>query len=537
MGRYINRGETAFRQYTNGEYVDKTAMIAYINSTIDTADKLTCVSRPRRFGKSMAAQMLYAYYDKSCDSRELFAKYKIAEDASFGKHLNKYPAIYIDVTDFTTKYSGRDDLVEMMQQRIVKDIAKAYPDIVPEEGCDLMDYLVDIFMETGEKFMMVIDEWDAICREAANKPRLMDSYVNLLRRLFKGGDTARIFACVYMTGILPIKRYGTQSALNDFREYSMTEPKALAEYFGFTSEEVQALCTKYHMDFDEVKGWYDGYHFSVMRPVGVPDPQQVEVSMFNPNSVMQAMSCHICDNYWVKTSSFESLQRYIDMDFDGLQRSVLAALGGADVPVDTGTFENDLHEVSSADDVLTLLAHLGYLAYEEDSQTVRIPNEEVRLEFASTIRVGGNPVLAQMVADADRLLRSTIEGDESAVAAGVARAHDSRLGPDWYNDEQALRFAVKLAYLTAVDKFAEIEELPSGHGYADIVYLPKRYARIPAIVVELKWSKPVQSTLDQIRARNYPRVLAAYGGPLLLVGVTYDAKTKVHTCSIERMRV
>ena len=319
MGRYINRGNEGFRQYTNGEYVDKTAMIAYMNAVLDTADKLTCVSRPRRFGKSMAAQMLYAYYDCSCDSRELFSRFAIAKDKSFERHLNKFPALYIDVTDFTTRYSGRDDLVHILQEQIVKDISKAYPDIPPEDGTDLMDYLIDITVATGEKFVMIIDEWDALCREAANKPKMMDEYVNLLRRLFKGGDTSRVFALVYMTGILPIKRYGTQSALNDFREYSMTDPKALAEYFGFTTEEVKTLCDKYHMDFEEMKGWYDGYRFDVMRPVGAVDPQPVTISMFNPNSVMQAIRSHVCNNYWVRTSSFESLQRYIDMDFPGVK--------------------------------------------------------------------------------------------------------------------------------------------------------------------------------------------------------------------------
>lgn len=202
------------------------------------------------------------------------------------------------------------------------------------------------------------------------------------------------------------------------------------------------------------------------------------------------------------------------------------------VPVNVRAFRNDMR---SADDVLTVLIHLGYLAYDKEYAMVRVPNEEVRLEFVDALKETTHPVLAGMVAAADKLLRDTLAGDEKAVAQGVARAHNSRLGPDWYNDKQALRFTVKLAYLTAVDRFAEIEGLPSGHGRADIVYIPRRYDRVPAVIIELKWNKDPDSALDQIRQRNYPKVLRDYGGPLLLVGITYDSKTKEHTCRIERV--
>ena len=179
MGVFINGGNDGFRRYATREYVDKTNLIAYINSTIGTDIMLTCVTRPRRFGKTAAAQMLYAYYDKSSDSRELFAPYKIASDPSFGQHLNKYPAIYIDVTDFTTRYAGREDIVDLMQREIMEDIAEDYPDIEAKDNDDLMALLLRIAMRTGEKFVMIIDEWDAICREASDKPSLMDKYVNL----------------------------------------------------------------------------------------------------------------------------------------------------------------------------------------------------------------------------------------------------------------------------------------------------------------------------------------------------------------------
>ena len=558
MGIYINRGNSAFRQYTNGEYVDKTAMIAYINTTVDTANKLTCVSRPRRFGKSMAAQMLYAYFDKSCDSHELFSRFAIAKDKSFEQHLNKYPTISIDITSFTTRYEGRDDIVELIQVAVIKDIRKAYPDVEIDEGCDLMDVLLNVNMATGEKFVMIIDEWDALCREAADKPRLMNNYVNLLRRLFKNIDTAKVFACVYMTGILPIKRYGTQSALNDFREYSMTDPKALAEYFGFTTDEVKALCGKYHMDFDEVKSWYDGYRFSVMRPVGVPDPKLVEISVFNPNSVMQAVDCHQCNNYWVKTSSFDSLQRYIDMDFTGVKEAFEKLLNGGEKQVNTLRYGTNLYDVENDDELFTLLIHLGYVAYDMSSQAVRLPNMEVRIEITEAVRGSkSHPELARWVKDSDLLLDATLAMDEDYVAKAIETFHNTKTAPTFYNNEQALRSVIRMAYIGAVDYYVQIEELPTGKGrssesrqacldgrvvteldevkgFADVVFIPKRSIKRPAIVVEMKWNHPVEAAIDQIKERNYPDVLKRFTDNILLVGISYDETTKQHTCKIER---
>ena len=522
MGVYVNPGNEGFRQIVADEYVDKTGLIALVNTTIGRPRPLVCVTRPRRFGKSFSAQSLSAYYDASCDSRQLFEGLAISGDASFETHLNAYHVLRLDITSFTSMLGP--EVVPTMVCRVLDDLAHEFPDIDLHDTFDLA--LLDVVRATGRKFVFVIDEWDAPLREADGNVAAKDQWVKFLRLLFKNASfTFEAVACAYMTGILPIKKYGTQLALSDFREYTMLDPDAYAPYVGFTEGEVRVLCERHGMDFAHMQRWYDGYDLPGVGPV------------YAPYSVMEACRRHRFGSYWSSTESYTSLARYIQMDFDGLQGTVADLIAGERAPVNVLRFRNDMEEVESADDALTLLAHLGYLAYDEESQTVVIPNEEVRLEFASTIRAGGHAELVRLVRDADRLLEDTIAGNEAAVAEGVSRAHDGSLGPDWYNDEQALRFAVKLAYLTCVDKFALIEELPSGHGYADLVYLPKRYSRIPAMVVELKWNKPVQSAIEQIHQRDYPKVLADYGGPLLLVGITYDAKTKRHECTIERLRV
>ncbi len=561
MGKYINRGNDGFKRYANGEYIDKTELIGYINSTISKPMMLTCVTRPRRFGKTAAAQMLYAYYDKSSDSRELFAPYKIAADPSFGQHLNKYPAIYLDVTDFTTRYEGRDDIVDIIQAAIIKDMKKVYPEVEVDDDADLMDTLLEINMATDEKFVMVIDEWDAICRENSPTPTpsrkgegsiyiqdaktrsgqtsnvttplppaggvgggAFDKYVNFLRRMFKGGNTAKVFACVYMTGILPIKRYGTQSALNDFQEFSMANPRQLAGLFGFTEVEVKHLCEKYGMDYEDMKGWYDGYNFGA----GLQ-------SVFNPNSVIIACTSHVYDNYWGRTSAFETLQRYIDLDMNGVQERLEKLLRGERQEVKALRFGFDVSSIGSDDELLTLFIHLGYLSYNVEEETATVPNKEIRIEFVEALRGSKtHKKLSAMVKLSDRLMRATLDGDERLVAEIVGQIHDGDAGPDFYSNEQALRSVLKLGYISAIDKYISIQELPTGKGYADLVFIPRTGGYLPAVVVELKWNKTEHAAIDQIKERNYPDVLKRFTDNILLVGISYNEKTKEHTCRIEK---
>ena len=520
MGRYVNPGNEAFARILRGDYVDKTGLVALFDESLHTLDNLVCVSRPRRFGKTLAAEALAAYYSCGCDSRSLFDGLKISRSPLFEQHLNAFNVVRLDMTDIVHRAGAA--IESEVTALVVTELREELSSI--PEGTRLSDALWAAARLTGRKFVFIVDEWDAIFRVRPDDIEAQRAYVDFLRSLFKNASlTADVFAGAYLTGILPIRKYGTQSALNDFREYTMVSPDRFAPYVGFTEADVEGLAARYSMDVAQLRGWYDGYELPAVGAV------------FAPSSLMEACKSGRVGSYWARTETFESLRAYIDIDLDGLQDTVARLVAGSDEPVNTLGFQNDLRSISSADDVLTLLVHLGYLAYDSASQTVRVPNEEVRLEFALALREGGHPELARMVRDADALLSATIAGDEDAVAAGVARAHDSAVGPDWYNDEQALRFAVKLAYLTSVDRFARIEELPSGHGRADIVFLPKARTRVPALVVELKWNRTPDTALAQVRNRSYPAVLRGWGGPVLLVGVTYDARTKEHSCKIERL--
>ena len=525
MGNYLNPGNSGFTKIRNGIYVDKTGLIKLVNQSIDTPECLTCISRPRRFGKSFAAKMLCAYYDKTCDSSAIFHDLEIAKDEQYLKYLNKYDVIYLDMTGIIGA-TEKTDLVSFIKRNVTQELVMAYSGLQVREA--FFDTLGNAVTLAGSKFIMIIDEWDAPIREVKNQPDVQREYLEFLRSLFKNsGMTDKIFAAVYMTGILPIKKDGSQSAISDFEEYSMVKPRKYGSYVGFTEDEVQKLCMEYGVDFAMMKQWYDGYSFR-----GVD-------SVYNPNSVMKAIRNKEFDSYWTETSAAVSLMGYISLDFDGLAKTVAELIGGIKVKVDTKGFANDLVSFRNRDDVLTLLIHLGYLAYDEETRTVHIPNEELRREFARSIREVKRDETIRRVRESDQLIYDTVHGNADAVANQIEKIHAEETAALFYNDEQALRSVIKLAYFSYKDYYMKFEELPAGVGYADIVYLPKKDSVLPALVVEMKWNKSAKGAIAQIKEKMYPDAVKEYGGDVLLVGINYDkdapAGKRKHTCVIERL--
>ena len=528
MGTYVNPGNSGFTGIRNDIYVDKSGLISLVNQTINTPRRLSCISRPRRFGKSFATKMLCAYYDKTCDSSELFDDLAIANDeqinSTYRKHLNKYDVIYLDMTGVIGE-TDKTDIIPYIKRNIIRELTEQYPDIKVVEG--FSSTLSNVADFTGNKFIMIIDEWDAPIREAIDQPDVQKEYLEFLRSLFKNsGTTDKIFAAVYMTGILPIKKDGSQSAISDFQEFSMIYPDEFAEYVGFTEKEVLKLCCEYHREFPMMKQWYDGY---TLKRAG---------SVYNPNSVMRAVHNNSFRSYWTETSTAKSLMNYISLDFDGLSKTIAELLGGIEVCVDTNGFANDLVTFQNRNDVLTLLIHLGYLSYNEETGKAHIPNEEIRLEFAKAVREVKRDDTVRRVQESDRLIYDTIHRNSDAVAAQIEKIHAEETAILFYNDEQALRSVIKLAYFSYKDYYLKFEELPSGDGYADIVYLPKKTSPVPALVIELKWNKSAEGAISQIRKKQYPKALAGYGGDILLVGINYDKDTmsgkRKHTCVIEK---
>ena len=527
MGVYLNPGNEDFRKITKTNYIDKTGLIGIINSKLDTKNNLICVSRPRRFGKSYAAQMICAYYDCSCDSKELFDKYDIANASNYDEYLNKFNVIYWDITSFISNINSVGDdisnIVNIIQESLIKELA------ADVSGLDTTDTFTNIILRyvelTGRKIVFVIDEWDAIIREAKDNEAVQSAYLNLLRSLFKNGNfTSKVVAAAYMTGILPIKKDGTESAISDFDEFTILNPGKFAKYTGFTAEDIEKLYETNAISFskEELEDWYDGYSFDGDNPI------------YNPYSVMQAIERNCLESYWRKTSAAETLFTYINMDFKGLQEDIARLIADEKIHVDVNNFNNDVETFNSKDDVLTLLIHLGYLSYDSVDNTVRIPNKEVRTEFESLLRNQNKSKLADLVKKSEKLYEDTLILDGKAVAESIDKIRLSEYAPTFYNNEQALRYIIKFAYISCIDSYQRVEELPTGKGVADVVYIPKKASNLPAMVVELKWNKTEVAAINQIKDKKYPEVLSEYSGEIILVGINYDEKNKEHSCVVER---
>ena len=527
MGRFLNPDYSAFETALNSEiYIDKTGLLAYTNKVINTKQAFICNSRPRRFGKSVTADMLTAYYSKGCDSADIFADYEISHAGDFRQHLNKYDVIHLDIRWCLAPAKGAAGVVSYIEKSVIAELKEKYPNIISEETVSLPEAMSEIYTVTGNKFIVIIDEWDILIRDEANNRDEQENYINFLRGMFKGTEPTRFISLAYLTGILPIKKMKTQSALNNFDEFTMLDAGALASYIGFTELEVEKLCDKYHKDFAEVKRWYDGY---------VLENQQV----YNPKAVVSVMLRGNFQSYWSQTGTYEVVVPLINMDFDGLKQAIIEMVSGSTVEVDTGTFQNDTVSFSSRDDVITYLIHLGYLAYDQRKQCAFIPNEEIRQELLAAAKKTKWNELQEFEYQSEQLLEATLDREETLVADYIEQIHMEYASAIQYHNENSLSSVLTIAYLSAMKYyFKPIRELPTGRGFSDFVFIPKEEYRVdyPALVVELKWNKSAHTALQQIKDKKYPESLLQYTGNILLVGINYDKKSKAHECVIEEYK-
>lgn len=520
MGIYLNPGNEAYREATNSDiYVDKTLMISKINRLLSTNNKYMAISRPRRFGKSMAANMLAAYYGKECDSTELFAPYKISHDEDFKKYLNQYNVIKINMQEFLSNNDGIEAMLEDLEYELLDELRYAYGNILSDRDAKLNRVLDKIYARTKEKFIIIIDEWDCLLRERKNDEEAQKKYLDFLRNLLK--DKVYV-ALAYMTGILPIKKYGTHSALNMFDEYSMLRPGIFAQFVGFTESEVEDCCKKYDKDISMMKKWYDGYYFPEVGHI------------YNPKSVVSTVMNDCFASYWIETETYEALKIYLEMNFDGLKDDIITMMGGKEVFVETRFFQNDMTTFKTKNDVLTLLVHLGYLVYNSENSSVSIPNYEIYQEFQNSIEAAGWIEVVKALKSSQKLLEDTWNMDEAAVAECIDETHSEFTSILKYNDENSLTCVLAIAYYKAIDYYTRVLELPTGKGYADIAFIPKKNVDKPAMIIELKYDKSAKTAIDQIKDKNYPVGLKDYQGNMLLVGINYDKESKEHSCKIEK---
>ena len=528
MGNYLNPGIDGFVKTINSEiYIDKTGLLNYTNRVINTLQGYLCVSRPRRFGKSVTATMLAAYYSCECDSKELFAPFEIAKSPDFETYLNQYDTIFLNMQEFLSQSQDMDDMLALIRKSVLWELLEKYPAYRYFDNTNLPRTMQDIYNKSKRPFIVIIDEWDCVFREYKMEQGAQEKYLDFLRDLLK--DKAYIHLA-YMTGILPIKKYGTHSALNMFDEFSMLNPGPLASYVGFTETEVEILCKKYEMSFEEASAWYNGYHL-ISHGEGV---RKVH-SMYSPKSVVEAMMRHKFGTYWNQTETYEALKIYIQINMDGLKDAVIEMLGGGSVRINIGTFGNDMTTFANRDDILTLLVHLGYLTYDSELETVSVPDREVAQEYVNAITTMDWHEVTESIQESRKLLEALWNLDGDAVARGIDKAH-KEISILQYNDENSLSCTVHLAFYFAREYYTIVRELPTGKGYADICFIPRKlYADKPAVVIELKWDKSAEGAIAQIKNKEYVEALKDYHGNLLLAGINYDKKEKEHTCVIEQL--
>ncbi|MGN0354544.1 MAG: AAA family ATPase [Muricoprocola sp.] len=524
MGMFLNPDNDAFQSAVNSEiYVDKTGLIEHTNRVMNTEQRYICNSRPRRFGKSITANMLTAYYSKGCDSKELFSGLKVSKSENYQKHLNKYDVIHFDVQWCYMDCGSAAGTVAYIEKNIIQELKIEFPEFDFSDTTSLGGALARIALATGRKFIIIIDEWDVLIRDESANIKVQNEYIDFLRGLFKGTEPSKFLHLAFLTGILPIKKVKTQSALNNFEEYTMLASANFAPYIGFTEKEVKELCGQYDMDFEKVRHWYDGYLLG-------------KEHVYNPKAVVSVMMRGEYQSYWSQTGTYETILRLINMDFDGLKADIIEMLSGGEVKVKTTTYQNDMVTFKNKNDVLTALIHLGYLAYKQEKKTAYIPNEEIRTEFEEALDETQWSELINFQRESKDLLDATLNKDCKAVTEGIEKIHSQFIPAVKYNDENSLSSVLTIAYLAAMQYyFIPIREMPTGKGFSDYVFLPKpEYAEdVPALLVELKWNKSAETALQQIKDKNYVQAVANYTGNILLVGINYDKESKQHECVIE----
>ena len=519
---FVNVDNRLFQIVRNSEYVDKSEIITLTNQVIDTEERFICVTRPRRFGKSVTVKMLNAYYSKGCDSKALFSDLKIASSPDFEKHLNQHDVIYLDMTEFADNKDNGNKYLENLNTDVVSELKNTYPECFDKDK----DYsLPEAIRCIKKRFIFIIDEWDFVFRQYPNNTKLQEDFIDLLRALFKGVGE-RFVELVYMTGILPIARYNTQSALNNFIEYTILNSGDFSQYYGFTENEVKTLCEKYHLDFETTKFWYDGYNVGGYE-------------IYNPSSIKKLITLKKFNNYWTETSAYGLVKEAINLNFEGLKDDIIKLCSGSTISIsrpEIKSFNTADLKFKNKVAIYIYLVHLGYLGYDDADATIYVPNEETRVELLNSVKENHWPKFETALKLSEQVVAATYNKDSETVAALLSKIHEDKVPALEYNNESALRYVVLMAYLaTERDYLAPLNEFPTGKGFADIVYLPMsaNAKDKPALIIELKKDASAKVALEQIKERDYVSRVKEYTDNVLLIGINYDSKTKQHSCEIK----
>lgn len=513
--QYLNTDETSilFQRARNSEiYVDKSLLIDKVSAKIGTNSQYICITRPRRFGKSMNAHMLGAYYTKNRDSRELFDDLAIAETAGYEKHLNSHNVIFIDLSRLPFECHSYKEYIVSIYKNIERDLIEAYPFLAQKNYNDLSE----MFKESGERFLFILDEWDSIFYKRFMSEEDKLSYLGFLKALLKDQPYVDL---AYMTGVLPIAKYSSGSELNMFREYNFMNDHTFDVFFGINEDEVRELCKKHtSVSYEELIRWYDGYYLSDGR------------HLFNPRSVNCALSDGVCLNYWTETGPMNEIADCIENNVEEVREDIVKMVAGIPVEVDLQGYSAIELNLDTRDEILSAMVVYGFLSYHDGM--LRIPNHELMEKFQRVLSRESMGEIKQIVDRSKQMVEATVAMDVEKVASILEEVHDREIPFLQYNDENSLSCVITLCYLYARKDYYIERELKSGKGYCDYIFLPKKGGK-PAIILELKVNDTCDHAMKQIKERGYLQKAQEHAEEVILVAISYDKDRKKHECVIE----
>lgn len=518
MQLYLNTN-TAYKDFkmlcTDRYFVDKTAMIENVSARIHTKNRYLCITKPRRFGKTSVLNMLGAYYGKAYPSDNLFGNLDVGKSEGYKAHLNKYNVIEFSMNELPDGENTYQNYIRRFKMNIARDIREAYPELSGKEFGSLSDLL----SATGDEFIFIIDEWDYIFSHELFRENQGD-FLEFLRDLLK--DRPYV-ALVYMTGVLPIKKYSTGSALNMFREYTMLNDSRFGKYFGFTEEEVKTLCSKQSkLSLDEIAEWYNGY------------TTREGERIYNPRSVVCALEDGCCQSYWTKTGKTDEVLSFLKYNIGEVRDDAIRMVNHSSVQIEIkNEYAAGQAPPASRREIYSAMIIYGLLAYSDGE--LRIPNKELMFEFENALEDDDFGCVAELVRNSEEVLNATLNKKEDVVVSYLHNIHNSEVPILKYNDENSLSCVVTLAYLSARNKYIIEREEKSGKGYADFIFYPRR-KKSPGIVIELKANSTPEAALKQIKEKEYCEKLRREGvEDILMVGINYDSDKKEHQCRIEEL--
>jgi hypothetical protein len=538
MGNYLNNNKAyrAYKEIVDSRYfVDKSLLLSEICERISTSQKYICITRPRRFGKSVMANMISAFFSKSCISNDIFDNLKIASCKSYKEYIGQYDVISISFNEIPRKCNNYEQYIDRIESRLIKDLIKEYPDADIDEEDALWDAFDAVFQAyDGKQFIFVLDEWDFIFHRNFVTEYDKGSYIDFLSNLLK--DKAYV-SLAYMTGILPIAKYSSGSELNMFIEYTMVTEEAFSEYFGFTDLEVDALFDKFieyqdnpKVTRDGLRLWYNGYHTKSGERV------------YNPRSVVASLSNNNLGSYWTSSGPYDEIYYYINNNVAAVRDDLAQMVAGIPVPAKIQEYSAISMNLTTKDEIFSAMVVYGFLSYENGC--VNIPNKELMDKFNDMLMK--EPTLGymnQLALRSSEMLKATLNCDEAKVAEIMEYAHNTETPLLSYNSESELTVIVSLVYLSARDTYRVEREDKAGKGYVDFIFYPEVDKGADAIVLELKVDSSADAALKQIKDRNYALKFEGklgekriYTGRVLGVGIAYDRKNKKHMCKIEVIR-